>query len=178
MKLTLLVLAFLLSIAAVNAQEWEVYKNETLEFRAEYPDTPDKTVQKVATAVGQLDMHMVMYAPNSNNDNAVYSIIRSDYPEDSFTDADEARYLEILDGAVEGARSNLNGTMVFDRSVTFNGFPGRYIKIEIPGAYVYMNAILVNNTMFIAQVICETEKDNNSSIQKFLNSFDIIKVRE
>jgi hypothetical protein len=32
--------------------------------------------------------------------------------------------------------------------------------------------------MFIAQVICTTDNDNNPSIGKFLNSFDIIKIRE
>jgi hypothetical protein len=177
MKLTLLVLALFLTVPVVHAQDWEVYKNETLEFRAAYPDTPEKSVQKVSTAVGELDMHMVMYAPSSGDDNAVYSVIRSDYPEGQFEGADSDMYTEVLDGAVEGARSNLDGTLVFDKTVTFNGFPGRNIKIKITGAYVYMNAMLVYNTMFITQVICSTEKDNNASIQKFLNSFDIIKTR-
>ncbi|MFT7118736.1 MAG: hypothetical protein ACI9IZ_002021 [Nonlabens sp.] len=177
MKLTLIVLAFLLSVTTVQAQEWEVYKNETLEFRAAYPDTPDKTVQKVSTALGELDMHMIMYAPSSGDDNAVYAVIRSDYPKSQFEGADSEMYTKVLDGAVEGARSNLKGTLIFDKTVTFNGFHGRNIKIEITGAYVYMNAILAYNTMFITQVICSTEKDNNTSIQKFLNSFDIIKIR-
>jgi hypothetical protein len=177
MKLTLIVLAFLVSVTILQAQEWEIYKNEALEFRAAYPDTPDKTVQKVATAVGELDMHMIMYTATSGDDNAIYSVIRSDYPKDLFKGADAEMFTKILDGAVEGARSNLDGTLIFNKRVTFNGFPGRNIKIEITGAYVYMNTILVYNTMFITQVICYIEKDNNASIQKFLNSFDIIKIK-
>lgn len=70
----------------------EVDKNETLEFRATNPDTPKKTVQKVTTAFGELDMHMVTYAPSSGDDSAVYSLGRSDYPRGQFEGADSDRY--------------------------------------------------------------------------------------
>lgn len=178
MKTSLLLFVFLLSFTSIQAQDWKTYKYESLEIRANFPAAPEKTVQKVQTAVGELDMHMVMYAPTSGDDNAVYSIIRSDYPEDQFKDADEEYNSKVLDGAVEGATSNVNGTLVFDKKVTFNGFPGRNIKIKMAEGFIYINAILANNSMFIAQVICLTNKDNNSSIQKFLNSFEIIKTKK
>ena len=160
----------------LSAQEWEVYKNESLQIRANFPDTPEKTVQKVDTAVGTLDMHMVMYAPESGDDNAVYSIIRSDYPEEQFKDADDEYNSNVLDGAVNGAVSNVQGTLIFDKKVNFNGFPSRNIKIEMSGGYIYINAILVYNSMYITQVICLQENDNNPSIKRFQDSFDIIEV--
>ncbi|AGC77700.1 hypothetical protein LX97_02120 [Nonlabens dokdonensis] len=162
----------------VNAQEWEVYKNETLQFRADFPNTPKKTVEKVDTAVGTLDMHMVMYAPESGDDNAVYSIIRSDYPAEQFANATDEKIKSVLDGAVEGARSNLNGELVYDKSVKFNGYASRNVKIEIAGAFVYLNTTLVNNSMFITQVICMTDNDNNTSIKRFQDSFEIIKTKQ
>jgi hypothetical protein len=178
MKSTLILLALLLSISSMNAQDWKSYKYESLEFKANFPSAPEKTVQQVQTAVGELDMHMIMYAPTSGDDNAVYSVIRSDYPAEQFEDADAAYNANVLDGAVEGARTNVKGTLEFDKSVTFNGFPGRNIKIKINDGFIYINAVLANNTMFITQVICLTANDNNPSIQKFLNSFEIIKTKQ
>ncbi len=178
MKKAFLVMAvFMLSFGALNAQNWEKYKAEDLAFVAYYPKEPERTVQKVSTAVGELDMHMVMHAPESGDDNAVYSVIRSDYPEDQFTNADDEYNATVLDGAVNGAVTNVQGKLVFDNKVKFNGFPGRSIKIEIQAGYIYINAYLVNNSMFITQVICLTANDGNASIERFLNSFELIKTK-
>ncbi len=166
-----------LSINAVTAQNWEKYKAEDLEFIAYYPETPERTVQKVATAVGELDMHMIMYSPKNGDDNALYSIIRSDYPKEQFKDADDDYNATVLDGAVNGAVSNVQGKLVFDNVVKFNGYPGRSIKIAMQGGFIYINAYLVENSMFISQVICLTNKDKNKSIQRFLDSFEIIKTK-
>jgi hypothetical protein len=162
---------------AVHSQDWTKYKAEDLAFVAYYPKEPERTVQKVSTEVGELDMHMIMYAPDSGDDNAAYSVIRSDYPEDQFTDADDEYNNTVLDGAVEGAVSNVQGKLVFDNKVKFNGYPGRSIKIEINGGFIYINAYLVVNSMFITQVICLTANDGNTAIERFLNSFEIIKTK-
>lgn len=166
-----------LSFSAVQAQNWEKYKAEDLEFVAYYPKEPKRTVQKVKTAVGELDMHMIMYSPTSGDDNAVYSVIRSDYPKEQFKDADDEYNKTVLDGAVKGAVSNVKGFLVFDHEVKFNGYPGRSIKIKMQGGYIYINAYLVENSMFITQVICLEDKDRNDSIYRFLNSFELIKTK-
>jgi hypothetical protein len=176
-KAFLLMAVFFLSFGALNAQNWEKYKAEDLAFIAYYPQEPKRTVQKVSTAVGELDMHMIMHAPTSGDDNAVYSVIRSDYPEDQFTNADEEYNATVLDGAVNGAVSNVQGKLEFDNKIKFNGYPGRSIKIAIQGGFIYINAYLVENSMFITQVICLTANDGNPHIERFLNSFEIIKTK-
>lgn len=176
-KVFLLLVVCVLSITAVHAQKWEKYKAEDLQFVAYYPKTPERTVQKVPTAVGDLDMHMVMYSPASDDDNAVYSVIRSDYPEEQFKDADADYNATVLEGAVNGAVTNVQGKLVIDNVVTYNGYPGRSIKIQMQGGFIYINAYLVENSMFITQVICLANKDKNESIQRFLDSFEIIKTK-
>ncbi|MFK7747504.1 MAG: hypothetical protein AB8B65_03885 [Kordia sp.] len=173
----LVMTVFFLSISAVQAQDWEKYKAEDLEFVAHYPGEPKRTVQKVQTAVGELDMHMIMYAPASGDDNAVYSVIRSDYPEEQFKNADDDYNATVLDGAVKGAVSNVKGFLNFDHAVKFNGYPGRSIKIQMEGGFIYINAYLVENSMFITQVICLDKNDHNDSIFRFLNSFELIKTK-
>lgn len=178
MKPSILLLTFLLSFASLQAQDWKYYKYENLEFKASFPSAPKKSIQKVQTAVGELDMHVVMLAPTSGDDNTVYSVIRSDYPAEQFADADKEYNEKVLDGAVEGARVNVNGTLEFDKEITFNGFPARNIKIKINDGFIYINAVLSYNSMFITQVVCTTSNDNNPNIQKFLKSFEIIKTKE
>ncbi|WP_397362780.1 hypothetical protein [Olleya sp. R77988] len=179
MKKTIFLLAFLITTSTVvQAQDWVNFKSEKLEFIADYPAEPTETIQEVDTAVGKIDMYMIMYSPTEGDDNAVYSVIRSDYPKDQFVDVDEDYNDSILDGAVNGATTNVQGTLIFDNKVTFNGYPGRSIKIETQGIYIYINAYLVENTMFITQVLCTIENDNNKSIKRFMDSFNIIKVKQ
>jgi len=174
----LVIIVFFLSFRTVNAQDWTKYKSEDLAFTAIFPKEPKRTVQKVDTAVGELDMHMIMHAPTEADDNAVYSVIRSDYPEEQFKDADADYNNNVLDGAVDGAVKNVQGKLIYDNKVKFNGYSGRSIKIEMQGGFIYINAYLVENSMFITQVICLTGKDKNASIERFLNSFEIIKTKQ
>jgi hypothetical protein len=120
---------------------------------------------------------MVMCTPQQD-DNVVYSTIKSDYPEEQFIDADDKYNTTVLDGAVKGAVSNVNGTLIFDKKITFNGYPGRDVKIEIQGGFIYIRVVLVTNSMYISQVICTPENDNNSKIERFLDGFEIIKVKQ
>ncbi|MBR9913781.1 MAG: hypothetical protein GYB32_02970 [Algicola sp.] len=176
-KSLIITIVCLLAINLGRAQDWSKYKSEDLAFLAYFPQEPTRTVQQVETVVGTLDMHMVMYTPTVEDANAVYSIIKSDYPESQFENADDSYNSSVLDGAVNGAVNNVNGKLVFDNKISLNGFPGRSVKIEMEGGFIYIRAYLVQNTMYISQVICYTDKDNNDSIARFLNSFDIIKVK-
>jgi hypothetical protein len=166
------IIAFLALLLSLNlfAQDWKVHRNSELEFRAEYLGEPKTTIQKVPTDVGVLDMHMVSHQAD---DSTYMSIIRTDYPEGSVTDTKVA-----LDGAVNGAVNNVRGKLIFDNEDIYNGFPGRKIKIHAQGMYLFMNAYLVNDTMYIAQVVCIEGSEDSPLIDKFLNSFDIIKVKK
>jgi len=176
-RIILLMTVLFLSNNALIAQNWKKYKAEDLQFIAYYPSEPKRTVQKVTTAAGELDMHMIIYSPASGDDNAAYSVIRSDYPEEQFKDADEDYNSTVLDGAVNGAVSNLQGKLIYDNDVKFNGYPGRSFKISTQGAFMYINAYLVENSIFAIQVICLEAKDKNASIEHFLNSFELIKTK-
>lgn len=166
------VISFLALLLSLNlfAQDWKIHRNTELEFRVEFLGEPTATIQKVPTAVGELDMHMVSH---SSEDNVYMSIIRTDYPEGSITDTKKA-----LDGAVNGAVNNVKGELISENEDVFNGFPGRKIKIHAQGMYLFMNAYIVEDSMYIAQVVCLEGSEKNPLIDKFLNSFDIIKVKK
>lgn len=84
----------------------------------------------------------------------------------------------ILDGAVNGAVNNVQGTLESDENINLNGYPGRKIKINAPGMELFMNAYLVDNVMYVNQVIAEEGKVNTKNLNYFLDSFDIINVKQ
>ena len=176
-----IILTFLLvsiSTLVVDAQEWIAYKSIELGYSARFPIEPVFQTQGVPTAVGELQMKMAMATPDSeDDDNLIYSVIRSEYPAEGFNDATDDFIKDVLDGAIEGAVTNVQGTKIYDESVTFNKYPARYVKIEITGAFLYLNAYLVDNMIYITQVICTPENDKNNSIKKFQESFELIKVK-
>lgn len=178
MKRTFLTLCITIcSVLSVTAQVWETFKSLDHEFSVSFPVEPTFQVQKVPSAVGELDMNMYMATVNyADADNLLYSVIRSDYPEEMFSNANDEFIANVLDGAVNGAVNNVQGKLVSDVSISFNNFPGRSIKIETSMGMLYINSYLVNNSMFITQVICTPEKDNNESIKRFQDSFELIKV--
>lgn len=167
-RISLIVLLFV--SLSISAQNWTTHRNTDLAFRAEFLGEPKSSVQKVPTDIGDIDMHMT----SDDTAEGIYmSIIRSDYPEGTMTNTKTA-----LDGAVNGATTNVKGTLVFDKEDRFNGFPGRKIKIKAQGMFLYMNVYLVDDSMYVAQVVCVDDKDNDPLIDKFLNSFDIIRVKK
>ena len=167
----------LVTFLTTYAQEWKKYKYEDLECIAYFPSEPNRTVQKVDTALGELDMYMVAAESKINNDNAYYAFIRSDYPKEGFSNLSKDKTSSMLDGAVEGAVNNVQGTLVKEENITLNGYPGRSIIIKIEGASLYMQNFLVENTMYVVQVIAEDGKLNMKSVERFFDAFDIIKVK-
>lgn len=177
-NLLCIIVLFFVSTTVSSQKSWLNFKSIEFAFRAEFPEEPVTSVQKVPTAIGDIDMHMFMLqSTNYDDKNVIYSVIRSDYPEEQFEDADDEYNNTVLDGAVNGAVTNVNGELVFDNKIMFNKYPGRSIKINIDKAYIYMNAYLVEHSIYITQVICLKQNDENDDINRFLDSFDILKVK-
>jgi len=181
MKKLLPFLALVCMSISLTAQEWKVYKSLDLKFRAEFPSTPERTVQKVPSATGELDMHLVTanLSEDSTSANYLYSIIQSQYPKESFEDATVEFNDKILNSAVEGAVTNVKGDLLKEENILFNGFPGRAVKIGIQNntISIFMNMYLVENMLYITQVLCGKENDGNSAMKRFFDSFDLIKTR-
>ena len=175
MKKYIFLFVFTLSTCISFGQDWKQFTSEEFNFSADFPTPPEKTVQSVPTAVGDIDMNMFM-STNTSTSNLIYSIISSSYPLEAFKDATDEYNNTVLDGAVNGAVTNVNGELVFDNKVTFQGYPGRSFKIKITGNFLYINAYLVKNTMMICQVICSTKNDKNDDIKRFFDSFKILKT--
>jgi len=176
MKKVFLSLLLLLSVTITFGQDWIDYKSTELGFAVNFPEEPSITSQMVPTEVGDIEMKLVMMDMSLVNDskNIFYSVILSHYPKELFENATDVLKDETLDNAANGGLANSGGTLVYTKKVQFAGYPGREMKIEITGMYLYMNLYLVENTIYINQVICYLDNDKNTDIERFQNSFKLL----
>jgi hypothetical protein len=172
MKHILIVLALIVS-STVLAQDWITYENKDFNFSVDLPSEPKMLQQEVPTDVGDLTMNMFVVDLSSveqGSDNLIYMVIHTKYPVNQ-DELDKNEIESMLDGSVDGAVSNVQGKLVYVNKVTLNGSPGRAAKIEVQGAYMYMNTYLKNSALYAAQTICLVENDENEDIKKFFDSF-------
>ena len=101
---------------------------------------------------------------------------RTTYPDtlihSDFTDQIESFFRSAIDGAV----SNVQGKLLSENSITMGAYPGRAIKVDYMNglAIINMRFYLVQNNMYMLETISETSKDDNISIKRFFDSFELL----
>jgi hypothetical protein len=135
-------------------------------------DDPQEQTQQVPTEIGKIDMTMVM----TTNANSVAMVAYAQYPDQAF---DPGKTKDVLDGAQNGALTNMNGTADSQEDITVEGHPGRsiYFTGSAPNnqaAYGRVDMILAKP--FFYQVLYAS--DNKADLEEipvktFFSSFDI-----
>jgi hypothetical protein len=155
-------------------RDWIVL-NKT-DFSIEFPVMPVADTQTVNTALGDMVMYMYNYdasASGREDDNFFYSLITSVYPGKEIS-SDNTPILEgFFRGSVDGAVTNVKGKLLSEKNIELNGYPGRDVKVDYGNgaATINLRMYLVKNKMYMLQTITKTNKDGNSAISRFLNSF-------
>ncbi len=170
MKRSLRLFAFLatglvLAPALATAQEWKEFTSAECRCSASFPGTPQQRTQTMRTNLGTLDAKMVtVEVPD-----AFYAIAFVDYPRDKLgkTAPDT-----LLDGARDGAVSNVKGKLASETKISMNGYPGRELRIEAPGDLV-LNARLymVKERLYQTLVVMPKARENAADSKRFLDSF-------
>ena len=160
--------------------EWNTTKDEKRGYRINFPLKPTAQSQEVPTAVGNvtMDMYMLDLSTDSSSKNVIYMTAYTEYPKDSDY-SDEGLQNSMLDGAVSGAVENVNGDLISSDKIRFNGYNGRNAKIKIyNGTYIInLKNILVENKLYFLQVITVPKDDDNAEMNRFFESFDLIKTQ-
>jgi hypothetical protein len=164
-----------ISFGFTTASQWEIY--EVADFKAKFPSKPTYETQVVNSAVGNLTMHIHMLdASNTGTgENLVYGIISTEYPDSSIDSNDPELMSNMFRGAIDGAVKNVKGKLLSENNISIDKYPGREIKVDYGdgAAFIRMRLYLVKNKMYILQTITLADKDNNASINEFLNSFQL-----
>ena len=178
MKTKLILLSALLILSSAFAPaDWYTFKEDG--FKIDFPEKPTTETQSVPSAIGDLKMKMYMVDASEKKDaeNMVYMVITTFYP-DTLVNSDKKDMLEnLFRSSIDGAVQNVQGKLLSEKRIELNGFPGRDIKVDYQEgvAILRMRMYLVKNKMYILQVITETAKESNKSIDRFLDSFGLNK---
>ena len=181
MKYTLTLFCLFLAFN-LNAQDcqWHLTRDMDRGYRIEFPKAPKKQNQDVPTALGDLVMEFYMLDNSASADakNMVYMTAFTEYPQGTSDYNDEALQNSMLDGSVNGAANNVNGKIISQEKIKFNGYNGRSAKISIyEDAYIInLKNVLVGNKLYFMQVISTKEADDNDDMKRFFSSFDLIKM--
>ncbi len=177
MKKRLLIAPLLvLILCSFTAADWIVVERKDIGYKVQFPRNPESGVRDVNTKVGMLKMHMLMCDQSKYKDpNMIYGLMYSDYP-DSIISSDFKDELidTFFNGAVRGAVANVNGTLLSMEKTPYKEYPGRQVKISFSLGVMYMRIYLVKSRTYMLQVGCETKNDNNTSVPKFFNSFELL----
>jgi len=172
--ITLLLLTALIT-SFKKTEDW--YLLETKSYKVLFPKKPTATTQDVDSKIGKLTLNLNFYEvpETEKDDNHVYLFNETTYP-DSLISSDKKEILEeFFKNSIAGSVSNVHGTLLSEKNIEINGYPGREVRIDYQNglAIIKMREYLVKNIVYMLETITETKKEANSSVDKFLNSFQL-----
>jgi len=162
----------LFSKATPTPTEWQPFTSRNGHFTIMMPGTPASSVESVNTAIGVVDLHSFTLETNE----FAYFVAYGDFPPAFVQNADTEA---MLDGARDGAVADVNGTLVSERRISVQGFPGRELWIEatVSGQKGLAQArmILVGNRFYQVLVAGPKEGFVESEAERFLNTFQVVR---
>src|SRR4030042_4579780 len=124
-KICIVVLIVLLSVAGCKRVNWKEFSSANGKFSVMMPGEPQEQHETVKTAVGPVDLYMHILDVGTS----AYIVGYSDYPEDLIKNS-EVNIL--LEGARNGAISNIRGTLVNEKDISIAGNPGKEFNFSVP----------------------------------------------
>jgi hypothetical protein len=153
--------------AADSGAAWKSFSSPEGRFTALFPGTPSQQTQQTPTAAGSIatTLYTVTMA------DAYFGVVVGDYPPEVVSKKPD----DLLDGARNGAVSQVGGTLLSEDRISSEGFPGREIKITATRGTQTMIAwdrmYLVKNRLYQAIVVMSVKNEGSKDVRKFLDSF-------
>ena len=174
----LILLVFAISSGFILTSDWFLVKNEAQGYQIEFPEEPSSNVQTVNTEAGPVDMHIHMLdlSNKENDSNLIYLSSFAQYP-DTLVHSDRKEQLPgFFKETIEGLSGSIDGKIMDEKKVEIGKYQGREVKINFQDgmAIIRIRIYLVQNKVFMLQVVTKTENDSNDAIAHFMNSFALL----
>lgn len=156
---------------------WDWYTSEQGMFKVLTPGDFTKKVEQTKTPIGELAYHIYSYQPKEENaDNFLYMISYCDYPEGSVHSDSTELLKDFFDATVESSVSSVRGELFYAADTKIGEYPGKIWRINYGNdkAAIKTKAFVVGNRYYAIQTVTYRHKSLNSSIEKFMDSFEII----
>jgi hypothetical protein len=165
------------SFGFVKSEEWFLYESQ--EFSIRFPYQPKSETRINKTVLGEMKDTRITYHPDYTelDDNIEYGIGYFELNDSILTKIKTIPTFDIFRIAIDESVRNSDGQLLSERKIKLDGFPGREIKTKSKTGIATSKCRMyfVNKRMYMMLVITRKEKNLNNSINKFLNSFKLLK---
>lgn len=171
LRARLLVPLLVLSALAACSGEpaWVVVEPADGGFRFEVPDTPTEGGQKLDTDAGEARMRSWLHQTEQRG----FLVGYTDYPAEY---GEQLGASKMLDGARDRAVERSGGKLRGERSVSVQGFPGRYVDIDAAGgrATVRGQLVLADSRLYYVLATVPPADAVADDVVRFLDSFRLV----
>lgn len=179
----MIALLSILPLLAFQNKDWDLYTYSQPEFSIAFPHSPTKKRTIEPLGDGYLINFTVgcsSFGKEGIDSNTLYMATCLTHPNEILTSSNpeelEAAYERMIYNAVE----NIDGKLLYSKEVKHGDIVGRQAKIlfsqkSLGGKNVSrVRYYIVQNKVYVIQTITLPQNDNNSYIDKFMDSFEFI----
>ena len=164
--------------AFTTTDKWYLFESTAFGLKVEFPAKPIEKSKPINTEAGEITMHMIEFIPakETPDANLEYLVSYSEYPADIDPD-DKEKQKKLCRKTVDAIVTKLEGKLIKESIITLDGYEGVEARIEYKEntKVLKMRMYIVRNKMYMLETITLMAKDNNKSIQKFMDSFKLLK---
>lgn len=154
-------------VDAPTLKDWFEYRSDEGGFIVRLPAEPKVTTQSTATAAGPIELTMAL----AETDHCAAVVSFNDIPIAAMSDPDT-----LLQGGRDGVVKKLNGTIVSERPVTLDDYPGLEFVLETSKSQTYMIRIyIVNDRLYQLLFLSSKSRIDQFDVQGFFESFQLLK---
>jgi hypothetical protein len=173
------VLFLLGTFAFTKSDSWYLFESKAFSFKATFPSKPTEKTKVVNSAQGDLTISMFEFiAPKTETEPVlVYIVSHVEYPVSTINSNDKEKLKEFYRKVVDGMVTKVNGKLIKETIINLDGFEGVEARVEMKDGleFVKLRIFLVGSKMYTVEASTETKNEFNGSINKFLDSFRLIK---
>ena len=175
-KRTLLCLGALLFLTGCDAEkvppveDWTGYTSQDGTMSVKFPEKPTTQDLSGNTAIGRLNFRMIVYE-NAKKDVA-FMISKVNYP----VDPSEYDVKGGLNGAMQGAVTQVKGTLVSQKDIKMFGLPGKEMVIKTGKGPTIRARVFIDGkvpALYQIQVFSSANFVNGAKADAFFDSFSI-----
>ena len=132
-----------------------------------FPATPEERRQTTDTQVGSIEF--VFYILDQGT--SAFMMGFNDYPAQAASQADPEA---VLDGARDGAVQNVNGTLVHEEHIRLGPYPGRELRVSIPGGKIlYSRVVFAAPRLYQVLAMADDGGPEEAGANSFIQSFHL-----
>ncbi|MEN9444918.1 MAG: hypothetical protein RIS47_1809 [Bacteroidota bacterium] len=158
----------------IESQNWTRVLDQT-QFFISFPSKYSLETQEIQSELGPLSTTTLRCEATDGDPNISYTITYTDYPAHVIHSDYTDMWDDIFNNSGDAILEALGATLVEESSVSLNNYPGRETVGEFEDGEkgTKYRSFLVENRLYILQVITQRDRITNPAVGKFLDSFEL-----